>query len=513
MAPKGSKYKVLTTADRKAAFGMLLMRSKNGSLEHGAPLVVAKRFSKEKKALLRLWKSTLDRMKTHLITIRAAAEDQTKTAAEREEAQKQINLLDNEDLDSLKLNLCVWPDSIFMPAIKAKSGRKRSINRGEMADKAREVKLNHRKTYRRLAKELGVSKSTIWRALREEGLFRRHTNALKPTLTEANKYARLVYALDQVDESTIRSRGAAKFKDMYDRVHIDEKWFFLCKDRAKYILVSDEEDPHRTVKHKSHITKVMFVCAQARPRLDTATGRVWDGKIGIWPVGKWVPAQRKSSNRARGTLEWKDENVTAEVYRNVLIEKVLPAIVDKWPKGEMNNNSIQIGIQQDGAKAHIAPTDSTWLDAVAAVGQEEKIYLYTQPANSPDTNLNDLGFFAALQSIYYEEAPSNATELIELVQKCFEDFDSKKINRIWLTYMSCLNQIIDHNGDNDYKIPHMKKAKLERENKLPRKLDVTATADELLDELFMVKDCEEWPLSKNYNHVKQPADPSLESDE
>ena len=79
--------------------------------------------------------------------------------------------------------------------------------------------------------------------------------------------------------------------------------------------------------------------------------------------------------------------------------------------------------------------------------------------------------------------------------------------------MSCLNQIIDHNGDNDYKIPHMKKAKLERENKLPRKLDVTATADELLDELFMVKELEDWPLSKNYNQVNPPADRTNDNNE
>ena len=58
----------------------------------------------------------------------------------------------------------------------------------------------------------------------------------------------------------------------------------------------------------------MVVCAQACPRLDTATGKIWDGKIGFWPIGKWKAAERKSNNRPRGTLEWKDEIVTAEVY-------------------------------------------------------------------------------------------------------------------------------------------------------------------------------------------------------
>ena len=68
------------------------------------------------------------------------------------------------------------------------------------------------------------------------------------------------------------------------------------------ILVSDEEAPHRFVKHKSHVEKVMFLVAMARPRMVGNT--YWDGKIGSWPVGKVVLAQRKSVNRPAGTPEW-----------------------------------------------------------------------------------------------------------------------------------------------------------------------------------------------------------------
>jgi hypothetical protein len=99
-----------------------------------------------------------------------------------------------------------------------------------------------------------------------------------------------------------------------------------------------------------------------------------------------------------------------------------------------------------------------------------KVRLFTQPSNSPDCNLNDLGFFAALQALYYQEAPSNTKELIQLVEKAYKDFESEKINRLWLTYMSCLNQIIESHGDNDYKIPHLKKTKT---GCLPKTLQVT----------------------------------------
>ena len=54
----------------------------------------------------------------------------------------------------------------------------------------------------------------------------------------------------------------------------------------------------------------------------------------------------------------------------------------------------------------------------------------------------------------------------------YNEYPTNKINRIWLTYQSCLNEIIKCNGHNTYKILHMNKEKLERTNRLPLTLDV-----------------------------------------
>ena len=56
---------------------------------------------------------------------------------------------------------------------------------------------------------------------------------------------------------------------------------------------------------------------------------------------------------------------------------------------------------------------------------------------------------------------------------------------MWLTYMSCLNKIINHLGDNDYKIPHMNKSKMEWEGTLPMVLHVTDSAEPLMDMKMM----------------------------
>ena len=134
-------------------------------------------------------------------------------------------------------------------------------------------------------------------------------------------------------------------------------------------------------------------------------------------------------------------------------------------------------MQQDGAKAHIAPDDEEWLEGVKEAGMDKKLALYTQPPNSPDFNLNDLGFFRALQSDYEDECPEDEAGIIDFVQMAFNRYDHVMINRIWLTLQSCLNCALERNGDNDYKIPHMGKEKLEKEGKLPTVLEVVDCVD------------------------------------
>jgi hypothetical protein len=75
-----------------------------------------------------------------------------------------------------------------------------------------------------LSSNVGVPYTTL-RHLMKKGHLRRHTSALKPLLTEENKVARVSYALDEVDGATLGGDGVvAQFKNMYNRVDINEKW-------------------------------------------------------------------------------------------------------------------------------------------------------------------------------------------------------------------------------------------------------------------------------------------------
>ena len=211
-----------------------------------------------------------------------------------------------------------------------------------------------------------------------------------------------------------------------------------------------------------------------------ASRRLWDGKIGIWPIGRLVPAKRSSVNRPAGTLEWVNENVDQEVYRALLLNEVVPSIVAKWPRDEYEDPNYTITIQQDGATSHITMDDTPFEETLEEIGVPTgKIKLLTQPANSPDLNLNDLGFFNSLQSTYYQTCPSNAMELIQMVQETYSEYPAANINRIWLTLQSCMNEIIKVHGCNQYKIPHMGKEKMEKENRLPVALEVCPEAEGL----------------------------------
>ena len=335
------------------------------------------------------------------------------------------------------------------------------------------IPLRKRRTQRKLAASLGVSKTTVQRWI-VDSTIRVHCNSLKPVLTEENKVARLIMALESRDPN-----DPSKFRDMMDRVHVDEKWFFLSRQRERYLLLPEEKNPKQCVKSKSHIIKVMFLCAVARPRFNTSANSWWDGKLGIWPIGGWEPAQRASKNRPRGTLVWKNKPVTKGVYRELLISKLLPAIIEKWPRTD--RLSRKIWIQQDGAKSHINTDDQEFREALQ--DQELNAGLYTQAANSPDVNLLDLGFFRAIQS-FNDAAPKNEEELIQSVQLAYNSYPRTNLNRTWLTLQSVFNQIILCNGDNEYDIQHLSKEKLERAGKLPIVLDVVDEAS-AFDEMGM----------------------------
>eukprot|EP00956_Cyclotella_meneghiniana_P000520 scaffold571_cov34-Cyclotella_meneghiniana.AAC.2 len=230
------------------------------------------------------------------------------------------------------------------------SGRKHKYTADGLVQATRNVPLVKRRTLRSLSHHSNIPRSTLHNYLRR-GLLKRATSSIKPALKQSNIQRRLNYCRAKVEAD-------GNFNDLMYDVHVDEKWFFVQRIDEKYYLLPDEEDVnlHRSCKHKSHIEKVMFGAAVARPRTNALTGEVWDGKIHLHPFVEYEYAQRSSVNRPAGTRITKPRSINKEVYREWLCEYVVYAIVAQWP--DWCERRAQI--QQDNATPHIKPTDERW---------------------------------------------------------------------------------------------------------------------------------------------------------
>ncbi|XP_057808793.1 uncharacterized protein LOC131023265 [Salvia miltiorrhiza] len=258
-----------------------------------------------------------------------------------------------------------------------------------------------------------------------KGLIRAHSSVIRPDLTAPNKLLRLQFSLEHIVYDRICN--VLKFKNMHNVVHVDEKWFYITKSNHKFYLTPAEIDPHCTCKSKKFIKKVMFVCAVCRPLFNEDGSVLFDGKIGIFPFTEMVPAKRTSKNREAGTMEEKPiQSITKQVMKDCFIYKAWKtdelSIMAKWPQFA----SKTIYIQQDNAKPHIKDSDPDF--RAAATANDFDIKIVHQPPNSPDTNINDLGWFRAIQSLQVQSVYTNEGELVKAVQKSYEELSPSTLN-------------------------------------------------------------------------------------
>ncbi|ETV67673.1 hypothetical protein H257_16257, partial [Aphanomyces astaci] len=241
---------------------------------------------------------------------------------------------------------------------KGHSGRRPKCTMDEVEAAVKSVPPHLRETFASLAASSGIPPTTLWRVLQTRTLERR-TSRLKPMVTDKHKADRVDFVRPFVRST---ASGPMRWDDMHDRVHIDEKWFYLT-------LVNRR---------------------RGRPRYDYNSRTMWDGKIGMWHFVSVVPAQRKSKNRDRGTPVTTPVAVTKPVYREYLLKHVIPTIKEVWP----GRRSEPIYIQQDNARPHVEVDDADV--TMAGCSDDWSIRLVAQPAMSPDFNVLDLGFFNSI---------------------------------------------------------------------------------------------------------------------
>ena len=293
-----------------------------------------------------------------------------------------------------------------------------SLKKGRVGRKAipidletlRDIPLKERMTIQDVCAKLNISKWKVQRYLRR-GLLRRHSSSIKPYLTEGNKKTRLKWCIDMIERGL---SGDPWFKDFFDFVFIDEKWFYLTQKSKMYYLLPEEDDPHRTCKNKNYIPRLMFLCVSARPRFRDGEC-IFYGRIGCFPLVTYEPAQRSNAitGRVRGDMVMKPiTSIKRDVIREFMINQVLPAIRAKWPREDVGN---PIFIQQDNTPSHLKLDDPLFCEHAKRDGFD--IRLISQPPNSPDFNILDFGFFRAIQAIQYKKNAKTIQDLVPAVQQ------------------------------------------------------------------------------------------------
>jgi hypothetical protein len=80
-----------------------------------------------------------------------------------------------------------------------------------------------------------------------------------------------------------------------------------------------------------------------------------------------------------------------------------------------------------------------------------EILLFNQPANSPDLNLNDLAFFVSTKDQYWKDHPAQTLGgMILKMDEIYLNYPGRKLCSGFITLQVVMNQIIEHDGGNDF---------------------------------------------------------------
>ena len=200
----------------------------------------------------------------------------------------------------------------------------------------------------------------------------------------------------------------------------------------------------------------MFICAVENYRPDINGRKYFDGKLGCWPLTEIVQARLNSKNRGKGdNVEQPIESIDTSVMMDVLINKLLPTICEKFPR-----DTKSILIQMDNAPSHIDGTEREWIEDVQKTGLP--IEISRHPECSPDINVLDLGYFNSIQSLQHKTRSYTIQQLIYNVIKSFQDLEVTTLSNIFVTWKIIMLKIIQTEGYNTYKMPHKRRYHLEK---------------------------------------------------
>ena len=103
------------------------------------------------------------------------------------------------------------------------SARKK-VDYSDQLSNFHQIPLNQRSNLRSVADASGIPKTNLHRLIKDRKI-RAHSNYVKPILSKQNKIDRLIFCKNHISENCDR------FIDMYDTIQVEEKWFYMTKNK------------------------------------------------------------------------------------------------------------------------------------------------------------------------------------------------------------------------------------------------------------------------------------------
>ena len=206
-------------------------------------------------------------------------------------------------------------------------------------------------------------------------------------------------------------------------------------------------------KSKRFVQKVMGLCAVARPCGD------FNGRLGMYRCARKKVAERNSKHHERGDVYDEDCEVDGDMFYEIVTKQLIPDIYDKMADFDV------VFVQMDNARPHvkrIADLERIGKTRKRINGKQMPLIKFVlQPANSPDTNLNDLCFFRSLSKLVQEHereiehSAANRDKFWNLIVEQYHAFHSREtLERCWDVKTAVNKCILDAKGTNNYKLPH-----------------------------------------------------------
>jgi|TARA_B100000513_G_scaffold66694_1_gene26395 hypothetical protein len=194
-------------------------------------------------------------------------------------------------------------------------------------------------------------------------------------------------------------------------VDLDEKWFYVTSGDGRLKMPAGEERPKTRLRSKRFVAKIMVLTAVTRPRVK------FNGILRSWRVAKPFIYKRAATFQGNayeaGDSRPKDCEMDGKKVATMLKKNVFPAIRKKMSGAKL------VTVQMDYAGGHgMATQHKKIANALPArKGGGPTIKLVDQAAQSPDTNVCDLGLFKSVNSLIPKFRPFQLDEFARMVSK------------------------------------------------------------------------------------------------